>query len=697
MKLEPNGKAKYIFRIIGVLCLVFLAIYLSGLITQIVQMLIIKNIPKINFDPISCTSAAFDFKYSKFAWMIMGFFGVVLAVYFYSMRDSRGKMDSSLQKDSSMSFEYSGKDNYGSSHLMSEAEIRENFRVVKATPAGMDKTDGDVCFGFLNAKKKAIVAMPESDWKKGTDFNRNIAVCGPPGSNKSRGFVMNYCIGKMNKGESLMVVDTKGELYSMLYNYARSQGYEVKILNLVEQYASDGWDILGEVGDNPEMATELAATIIRNTGGEDVRDFWAIAEQNILLAVILLKSVGKVDISNLNPDRKQTMGDVYRYIATRKITIKEGASESMEADFMFVRDNFPEHPSLTPFYTFLERANTVGSQVLHGLATRLQLFQSRQLENVLSKPDIDFTRAGQTKCIYFLRFSDQTTTYSFITTLFFSIMSVKLVKYADSLPDHRLPIPVNLVLDEFCNIGSLPDFHTKIATFRSRMINIVMIYQNNDLLENTYPNTWSALLDCCDTYVVLGVGNSLGTSQYVSEMTGEATISVESSSIAIENGALKNTSSTGKRFVKMAGDVRKLDKRKMLVFLRSKNVAEIWKMDYTENPIYKANTESFGKPVSVIQHETAVETYNEDYNSYVFDDGERLKFKVAVDSLKKNNANNNIPESQNSTPENVPDTLQRPDNNPINTKKNKDRSKSTIHSGNSSQKAGRPFLPPKGM
>ena len=508
---------------------------------------------------------------------------------------------------------------------MTEGEIKKNFKVLPATPAGMERTNGDVVFGFLNEKKKKIVSMSDRDWSKGTDYNRNIAVCGPPGTGKTRAFVMNYIISKLSAGESVYVVDTKGEIYAKTYSFAKALGYEVKILNLIETDRSDGWDVLVEVENNPDMAMELAATVIRNTGGAKSDPFWNDAEMNILKAVILLKSVREADISN-RTGKKQTLGDVYQYVATRKISYKEGGAESMEADFRFLREYMPNHPAVTPFLQFRNAGDDVCKKILHGLANRLQLFQNAQLSKVLGTKDIDLIQSGTSKCIYYLRFSDQTSTYSFITALFFSFMFVKLIGYADT-HGGKLPVPVNVVADEFINIGTIPDFEKKISTARSRGVNIIIIYQSNMLFESAYPDgLWEAILADCDTFLVLGVGNELTTAEYVSKMTGEATTSVSSNSIMIGTNGMRSTSSTGRRYVKTTDEVRRLDKNNMLVFVRDRNVMEIRKMDYTENPIYQANRDIFVREASVADHITKVEKVDINYDSFRFNDIDRSRF-----------------------------------------------------------------------
>lgn len=641
---EFSRKTKNLFRILVVLLVVGFVLYLVGLITNTLMIYFYKVDGEQTFNPIECIKTAFFWKYSYITWIGAGVLIVIVLAYMFSMSDKRGKMDSQIKKDENLKFEYSGKETYGSARQMTESEIKRNFQVVKADASGVESTEGAVLFGFLNMKKKEIVAMPKSDWRKGTDYNRNIAVVGPPGSNKTRGFVMNYVIQKILSGESCIVVDTKGELYAKTCSFAKSHSFTVKILNLIEQNHSDGWDILGEVKNNPEMATELASTIIRNTGGAKSDPFWNDAEMNLLKAVILLKSVGQADVSNYSGN-KQTMGDVYNYIATRNVTVKAGGSESMESDFMFLREYIPSHPAITPFLQFMNAGDDLCKKIIHGLANRLQLFQDKQLCNVLGTQDIDLEEAGKSKCIYYLRFSDQTSTYAFITALFFSFLSVKLVKFADSRADRRLPVPVNLVLDEFCNIGAIPDFEIKMATFRSRMINVVLIYQNNMLFQSTYPDgLWEAILATCDTFVVLGVGNEMTTAKFVSEMTGEATTSVSSNSFTLDTGQLRTTSSAGRRFVKNPDEVRNMDKRNALVFLRSCQVMEVVKMDYTQNPIYISNQAVFENEQSVMDHVTIVESVDINYEDYIIDAITRESYKDKVKQTEI--ANDNVDQKE---------------------------------------------------
>lgn len=643
-KYEFSRKTKNIARFILIAVALLLVIYTIGLITHLIAFFTHQTQLPVNFNPISVVQFAFNFNLSKFVWLASGILIFVIIVYMLSFSDKRGKMDNT-KKSESANFEYSEKETYGSAREMTESDIKDFFTVVPSTLNGIGQTNGDVVFGFLNDKKKEIVAMPERDWKKGTDYNSNIAVCGPPGTGKSRAFVMNYILSKLVAGESLYVVDTKGEMYAKTYNFAKKLGYEVKILNLIETDRSDGWDILGEVENNPDMATELAATVIRNTGGSKSDPFWNDAEQNVLKAVILLKSIGQTDISNTT-GKKQTLGDVYKYIATRKVTRKEGKSESMEADFGYLEEHFPNHPAITPFLQFMNAGDDLCKKILHGLANRLQLFQDPQLCATLGTKDIDIVKSGTEKCIYYLRFSDQTSTYAFITALFFSFVFVKLVGYADT-HGGALPVPVNIVADEFINIGTIQDFEKKISTARSRRINIMIIYQSNMLFESAYPDgLWEAILADCDTFVVLGVGNELTTAEFVSDMTGEATAAVSSNSIAVSSHEMRSTSSTGKRNVRTPNEVKKLNKRHALVFIRDQNVAQITKMDYTENPIYLANKSIFQQVASVSEHVTKVDKVEIDYANFRVNTDSIESYKYQFDEENRSKKTNTTSSSE---------------------------------------------------
>lgn len=606
MKYEFSRKTKNAARIILMIIIVLIAIYIAGIVTQVItQLMNFSRDTKytIIFNPITNAEIAFNFKESYIAWIGEGILFILIFAYSMKMSDKRVAVGKS-KKDRTSNFEYSSKNNYGSAKQANEAEIKKIMQVVKRDK--FKDIEGDTTvLGYLNEKKKEVVAFPVNDWKKGISYNGNIAVCGNPGTMKSRAIVINYILQVIERGESAVVNDTKGEIYGITQKYAQEHGYTTKILNLVEQEYSDGWDILDEVKNSPEKATQLAATVIDNTGGKDNRDFWAQAEENCLKAVVLLKSIGAADISN-KTGRKQTMRDVYEFVATVPM-------DEMDKTFAVLEQHYPRHPAIIPYKEF-QRSDKLRPQILHGLGNRLQLFQDEQLSNVLGTKDIDFSRVGEEKCIYYLRFSDQNTTYRFVTSLFFAFMYIRLVEIADQRPERKLKVKVNIILDEACNIGEIPDFNARIATVRSRGIDTMIIFQDMPQIKACYPYTWESIIGCCSTLLFLGCGNETTTSEYISKLTGETTINVFSNSLVTGETSMRMTSSTGRGVVFTPDQIRSLPSNRMLVFFNHNPVMQLWKMDYTEHPNGK-NLEM----VNVTDNQTRVKRADTDYERMIID------------------------------------------------------------------------------
>lgn len=630
MKLyEPSRKTRNTLRILLIVFIALVAIYISGLSTQVLVMVTKGQAITADFNPIVNFAYAFDFSKSKISWIAEGVIGILIFAYTIKMSDHRGVLGES-EKDRTANFEYSDRGDFGTAKQSNEKEIREFMKVVPKKQ--IDKINGLPILGYLNDKKKEIVAFPKKDWREGVEYNNNIVVCGNPGSKKSRSFVVNYIMQAIARRESVVVSDTKGEIYGWTSELAIKHNYDVKILNLVELEYSDGWDILGEVRNSPEKAAQLARIIIDNTGGKDTRDFWADAEENLLKSIVLLKSVGLADISN-KTGKEQTMREVCEFMTL--------SDDNMKIVFDTLESNFPFHPAVIPFKEFW-RADKIRGQIIHGLANRLQLFQDIKLSKVLGTPEIDLAKPGQKPCIYYLRFSDQHSTYKFVTSLFFSFMYITLVEYADSLKDRILPVKVTLLLDECCNIGEIPDFPKKIATVRSRGVDSILCIQDIPQIQYTYKDTWRSIIGCCDTLLFLGCGKDPETAKYISDLTGEATINKSMSSAQVGDHNMRVTSSSGNRMVMTPNQVMTMPRSQELVFFAEHQVMNLTKMDFTEHPMSADIVET-----NVTDHQSKIDFPSLDYDKMVIDRYSNYRQKVRNDV-----SNDNDDESQTKEPRN---------------------------------------------
>ena len=214
---------------------------------------------------------------------------------------------------------------------------------------------------------------------------------------------------------------------------------------------SDRWNPL----DENELITDVQTSsdvIISNTqmhdrGGDE---FWPRAEENLLRAFefYFLETISD----------KNNLTNVYKHIANGDIG---------EIDNIFKRLS-PDSPARMSYNIFASGSDTIKASVITGLGTRLQMFQNEDLQRLTSETDIDLTLPGKIPCIYYIITSDMDSSFDFIASLFYTFLFIKLVRYADSRPDGKCENEVFFFLDEFANLGQIPDFNKKISTVRSR-------------------------------------------------------------------------------------------------------------------------------------------------------------------------------------------------------------------------------------
>lgn len=279
------------------------------------------------------------------------------------------------------------------------------------------------------------------------------------------------------------------------------------------------------------------------------------------------------------PPEQKTFPEAYKLLLNKSV-------EALDSIFERLPGN---HPAKGPYQLFSKAEKVKGNAVL-GLGTRLQILQNKLVQQITSHTDIDLTLPGREKCAYFCITSDQDSTYDMLATLFTSFLSIKLVRFADRTEERRLPIPMNFILDEFPNIGVVPDFKKKLATARSRSIGMSILYQNIPQLQNRYPdNQWEEILGGCDFSIFLGC-NDMTTASYFSDRTGEITVSVSSIrknyyTIRATDYVPEYTESTsvGKRQLLLPDEVLRYPLDQGLLIIRGQKVLRFRKMDYTEH------------------------------------------------------------------------------------------------------------------
>ena len=506
---------------------------------------------------LSCVLAAFRFPYGLYGVGIC--VAVIGILVFMVMRMGYSETG---EYDRDRNLVYSNKGTYGTAGFMTKKEMKGVLDLVP----DIRKHHGTI-LGELDGQ---VVCIPED-----TRFNGNIAVYGASGSKKTRAFCVNMILQCAARGNSMVITDPKSELYEKTSEYLRHKGYTVRVFNLVTPSASDSWNCLSEIEGKELMAQLFCDVVIKNTGSEKGDHFWDNAELNLLKALVLY-------VSNNYPPEKKNIGEVYQLLAM---------SSEKELNALF--DVLPVgHPAKAPYSIFKQSSENVRGGVIIGLGSRLQVFQNQDIRNITAYDEIDLELPGQQPCAYYCITSDQDSTFDFLSSLFLSFIFIKLVRYADEqCPNGELPVPVHVLGEELCATGVIPDLSRKISVIRSRRVSLSAVFQNLAGLQNRYPyNQWQEILGNCDVQLFLGCTDAL-TAQFISDRTGEASISVTSKAKQLGTWRISNytpeyreTSGVGRRKLMTMDEVLRMDTDKALVIIRGKKVLEVDKYDYSKHP-----------------------------------------------------------------------------------------------------------------
>ena len=460
---------------------------------------------------------------------------------------------------------------YGTASWMTEKEMKEVLEI--ASPS---RAEGII----LGEHKGNVICLP-----KDTKLNRHIAIFGASGTMKSRAIIRNALFQAIKRNESVVITDPKGELYSDTAELFRSEGYEVKVFNLVHPEHSDSWNCMSDLHGDTLLAQDLTNVIIGNTSSGKGDHFWDNGEANLLKALVLY-----VDFDTTRSPEMKNLPAVYQLL-----------TQYSERQLTAMFEKLPmDHPARAPYNLFAQASDTVRSGIIIGLGTRLQVLQNKSVAAITSRSDIDLTSPGRHKCAYFIILSDQNTTMAFLSSLFFSFLFTKLTRYADSLPEQRCEVPVNMILDEFNNIGKIgsaadgSDFARTLSVIRSRDIKVMMAVQSLGQLQNRYPNNlWLEILGNADLQLMLGCSDS-ETANFYSERAGEMSIQINTTMTVRQTRALaqvipqyRHTEGQGRRKLLTPDEVLRLPNEELLCVIRGQNVLKLNKFDFINHPMSK--------------------------------------------------------------------------------------------------------------
>ena len=464
---------------------------------------------------------------------------------------------------------------HGTSGWLAEKKMSERFDV------GSVEELRTLLLGKLTEYNSRYVGLKELP-----GINKNILVYGAPGTGKSRGLVKPFIMQAVRRRESCILVDPKAEFFEAFSEYFRAEGYVVKAFNLLDMENSDGWNVLNDMLADRKLVQSVAEIIIRNTGNDaDKQNFWEESEKNLLMALMLYVQTSTYPGSKkLLPIEERSIGAIYKMMSTTSFN-------SLDAMF---RELPMGHPALAPYGIFKQAARQLWGNIAIGLGSRLNVFQNELIDKITKYNEIDLELPGKQPCAYFCIISDQDSSLEFLSSLFFSVLFVRLSDYARKHgPDRRLPVEVNCILDEFCNVGRLSDFKRTLSTARSRGISCQVIVQSVAQLADRYPKPeWEELVSDCDAQVFLGC-NDLMTADFISKQCGDMTIRVNDATIPMQPlfSPVLHTTRPYSHMKKSAGrplmmpdEVRRLPKNESIVLVRGEKPLKLFKITPEEHP-----------------------------------------------------------------------------------------------------------------
>lgn len=405
-----------------------------------------------------------------------------------------------------------------------------------------------------------------------TGLNNNCLIIGGSGAGKT---FYEVKPNLMQLNTSFIVTDPKGEILRSEGEMLRRNGYNVRVINLLEMDKSDCYNPFTYIREETDVV-KLVTNLMSNTTPKNAAPndpFWDKAEGMFLQALFYYVWLEM-------PPASRNMKSVMDLLSEAEVTEKDKVSD-LDARMSFLEATSPlgsDHPAVKQYNKCMRGAGDTIRSIIISANSRLAKLENKQVMKLLSKDDLNLAELGtgvnadeRTKTALFCVIPDSDKSYNFIIGLLYTQIFQELYYQADFNYGGRLPIHVTFLLDEFANVALPDDFCSLLSTMRSREISSVIIIQNLAQIKALFKDTWETITGNCDTTVYLG-GNEQSTHEYISKLLGKMTIDKKSSgeTKGRQGSSSKNIDVLGREIL-TPDEVRMMDNRKCLVFIRGLN------------------------------------------------------------------------------------------------------------------------------
>ena len=420
------------------------------------------------------------------------------------------------------------------------------------------------------------------DTKK-TRFNNNVLVIGGSGSGKSRFFVKpNILQANCN----YVVTDPAGEMLASMGTFLENQGYEIRVFNLVEMDKSHCYNPFKYIRKDEDVLTMIDCLIVNttppNTKGGD--QFWVKSETALLQALCFYL------IEKCVPE-EQNFGSVMELLRLAEVDENNPDRQSpLDVMFSKLKAENPSSMAVKSYDIFKMGAGKTLKSILISCGVRLQVFNLQAVANLTNVDTIDLASigTGDGKKALFVITPQASETYNFLVSMLYSQLFETLYFEGNKLieQDKSFKHEVRFLLDEFVNIGQIPQFTKKLATMRKYGISCSIIIQNLAQIKALYEKDWETIIGNCDSMIFLG-GLEYSTLEYISNIMGTQTIRTrnEGRSRGKNSSSSLNYQRTQRKLMN-PDEVGNMDNSMCIIKIRSLDPFFTKKYDYPKHPNY---------------------------------------------------------------------------------------------------------------
>lgn len=423
-----------------------------------------------------------------------------------------------------------------------------------------------------------------------TQRNTNILVVGGSGSGKTRFFCKP---GVYSANCSYLITDPKGELLRSSGSLLKEKGYEVRVFNLIDPSQSDGYNPFAYIRNEKDVLT-LIDNLIKNTTPRNASSndpFWEKAEIALDSALMLYL------VSEAPPEEQNFETMIYMMNFAEVREEDDQYRSPLDMLFRALEEEQPNHVAVKQFKAFKQAAGKTAKSILVSAAVRLAAFNIPQYAEMTKRDEMDFGSLGEKKKAIFCVIPIADTSMNYLIGMLYTQCFQELYRCADDKYNGRLPVPVRVIQDEWANVAQPESYPKILATCRSYNIGLNIIVQNIQNIKALYEKEWESIIGNCDTLLFLGGGNEPTSLEFVTKLLGKETIDTRTrgQTKGRSGSSSTNFQQTGRELLTM-DEVRKLDTKDAILFIRGEDPVLDQKYDLKRHPNIRLTADGKAKP-----------------------------------------------------------------------------------------------------